>query len=1048
MKINVSTPWHKASYDRFLNERLPELLSRRLPLAGYAVEPDSEGLCRVRVAISGEKGEVEVTFTGVPLPDDEGLFHIDGKDRVVVPTASCEELDKAEIRCVGEQLYDLFEQRLGEAPAGLAWDEALIRSWLLLDCWIVEFLGGRDARSGNALGTAQRLDSRNWLSRQTHLRRVAIPERGEVFARGQLGRVCPIETPEGQNVGRILHVAVGAEIRDGKLVVVDERPEAALGISASMIPLLEHDDCNRALMGANMQRQWVVPDEPEPALVQTGNEPAEPRFWCGRNLLTAYVSWGPGTFEDGILVSESAARKLDFPHSLEPGDKLSNRHGTKGTVGQILPDGEMPYLPDGTPVELIFNFLGCISRLNFGQIREAVMGRIARAEGQPVIVPPFAAPSDEELRERLKAAGLPESGMETLTMGKGGKRLKRPSTVGWVYWGKTYHLASDKIRASVTPTGPCNMQGTFEYYVLRDAGAFENVAETFNTRSVASEGAETLAERVAAGPVARADAPTPKFKELTRRLAAAGIRADFDGKRLAFSFIEPGQLALALARPVPHPWLSGRTLEAVGELPELPEYAAVVTANDRMKRLGSGKAPGSLAERAADQLAAAVGGFFEGLLRQPPLFPTDVRTFGGPLDFHQRVMFSGRAVISPALDLRLDQLGVADEIAWTMFGPLVARQVGSGEVEARTKKAAAALDKIMADSWVLLNRAPSVLPTSILAFHPVRITEKVLRLHPLACRLLNADFDGDQAAVFLPVTEAAQKEAGEKLTIAAHVRRDAGGLDWVFPSHWGGVSASLLDWVIPAQDPIWGLAELSPTPAGLKEICDLATIDVEAPEGFVTRWTVEEAMSRLRARDGVEKTLAVIERLLWRGFEVAKESGASLSPFVKADVVLPSPPVGEGDPAWVAYEEELAERISSRTDFDAADLGPQLLALKTGARGNVWQLRTLLGGQRIVNVDSAIVGVPRSLADGLKPHEYFTRCVGARRGLAQTALHCAEAGKELDRHSKSRGFNVLARAARAQRPGVVFAHAAAIGEVDPLTDLDARLFVGLSPVLE
>ncbi len=92
-----------------------------------------------------------------------------------------------------------------------------------------------------------------------------------------------------------------------------------------MIPLVEFDDANRALMGANMMRQWLRPADPEPALVQSGNEPDVADFWCGRNLLTAFVSCGGDTYEDGIVISRSAAAKLACTDPLIIGDKLSNR---------------------------------------------------------------------------------------------------------------------------------------------------------------------------------------------------------------------------------------------------------------------------------------------------------------------------------------------------------------------------------------------------------------------------------------------------------------------------------------------------------------------------------------------------------------------------------------------------------------------------------------------------------------------------------------------------------------------------------------------------
>ena len=92
-------------------------------------------------------------------------------------------------------------------------------------------------------------------------------------------------------------------------------------------------------------------------------------------------------------------------HQIEPGDKLSNRFGMKGVVSKILPDELMPKMSDGTPVELLFSSVGIHSRLAIGQLREAVLGRLAHAEGEPIIAPPFHGPSESEIRQRLAAAG-------------------------------------------------------------------------------------------------------------------------------------------------------------------------------------------------------------------------------------------------------------------------------------------------------------------------------------------------------------------------------------------------------------------------------------------------------------------------------------------------------------------------------------------------------------------------------------------------------------------------------------------------------------------
>jgi len=999
MTLNTSAPWHRTSFDRLLKDRLPQLLAARLPLVGYHVESTGAYTCRVKIALGASSSDVEVEYADLPQPDADGIFEIDGRRLMVLPVASQENLDRAEIRCVGEQLYEFIDARLGETSEDLAWDACLVRSWLPLDAWIREFIGQ----------VAQDLQETNWLDRRTHLRRVYLPDREKAFAPGHFGRVCPFETPEGPRIGQILSISVGAEIRDGKLVVVDERPETGLGLSASMVPFLEHNDPNRQLMGVNMMRQCFTPPDPEPALVQTGNEPDVADFWCGRNLLTAFISWGGDTFEDAIVLSESCARRLDYPHPIEPGDKLSNRHGTKGTVSRIIPDDDMPHLPDGTPVELIFSLFGLQSRLNFGQMREAAMGRIARVEGKPAIVPPFAAPDDRELRERLANAGLPEDGMEVLR--QAGEEFPRRSTAGWIYWGRLTHNARDKIHASVDGTR-CQRQGELEYFALRDVGAFETIGEQFNTRSTERDDAGTLAERVAAGPVELAGTPSPKFAALARRLAVAGIRAQIEEGGLTFGFGAPGGRTLKLARPVPHPWLREQELTEIGAFEELPQYGALAEANSRMARMLADRAPESLTGKAFDHLQLRVREFFDELLT-----PYHLR-------FSTRVLFSGRAVISPGPDLRIDQVGVPEEIAWTLFTPLLAREIGDEDARARGERAAQVLDERMADSWVLVNRAPSVTPTALIAFHPVRHPDRVIRLHPLACRFLNADFDGDQMAVFLPITESGQREAAERLSIAGHVTRDP----------------DLLAEVVPTMAAIWGLADLSLTPEGRREIADLAGTDVPAPEGFVTRPTLVEAMRDVLARDGVERTLETLERLMRRGFEVAHRSGASMSPFIGENLERPSEPENDDPEAWDAYTEELVERIASCSEFENDDLGPQLLSLKSGARGNLRQLCFLLGGRRVAHDG---VAIRRGYRDGLSPEEMYATAVGARKGLIRSISQLTQMGRELrDRH-EPKGFNVLARAIRARHPGVVFARAASTGEVDPLVDVESRLFVGL-----
>ncbi|MBN1580757.1 MAG: hypothetical protein JXA89_08640 [Anaerolineae bacterium] len=1022
MSWNVSTPWHKASFDRFLQDRLPQLLADRLPLVGYQAGSTSSFTCYVKIVLASENGDVAVEYIDLAQPNENGLFDIAQKHCVVVPIALQEDLETAEIQCVGEQLYDYIQARIGQAPPDCSWDAALVRAWLPLDVWIAEFLSE----------TAQQLDDTNWLSRRTHLRSVLLPNRENIILPAEFGRVCPFETPEGPNIGRILRVAVGAEIHDGKLVVVDQCPEAALGLSASMIPLLEHNDPNRLLMGANMMRQWVVQRTAEPALVQSGGEPDVPDFWIGRNLLTAFVSWGADTFADGIVVSESCARRFDTPYALEPGDKVSNRHGTKGVISRILPDDEMPHLPDGTSVDLVFNFFGLNVRMHFGQVREAVLGRIARVEGVPFVAPPFHAPSTDELRQRLIQTGLPASGMETLTMGRNGPELERPSAVGWVYWGRLFHLAQSKIKASAD--GGMQRQGEMECYALRDVGAYALLGEMLNTISSRHPDAATLAARMASGPIEQPVAPTPIFSDLAQRLQIAGIEMSLDDhNRLRFRFQPPRGEVHTLAHPVAHPWLPERELDAIGVPTGLSDtgqmigcrlapdllcetYSALIEANDRLSRMLANQTPQKLVQSAIDQLQARVNVFFDALL--PP----------SHLRLGERLLFSGRTVIAPGAELRIDQVALADEIAWTLFGPLVTRGLGDAEaVQARSVLAAQVLDDVMARSWVIINRAPTMSPTALLAFHPVRDLDSVIRLHPLVCEMLNADFDGDQVAVWLPVTEAGQREAGDKLSVAAHLARDP----------------DLVDALPLPPEALWGLASLG-LADGAPEIARLAGIAVAMPRGLVTQTTLAEAMRKLLARDGIDAVLAALDRLMRRGFEVVKASGASMNPFFGESVVHPPQPTEDVSEVWERYADLLTEQVLTRTDYDSADLGPQLLAVNIRARGRMAPLHHIGPRGLVEDAHGNRVVVRHGLVEGVTAAEMFAFAAAARRGLGQLAFRWQNLGYEVRAsHAAPGWFTVLARARQAQCPGIVFARAAASGEIDPLIDVDSRLLVGL-----
>ena len=140
---------------------------------------------------------------------------------------------------------------------------------------------------------------------------------------------------------------------------------------------------------------------------------------------------------------------------IQPGDKMAGRHGNKGVVSRILPREDMPYLPDGTPLDIVLNPLGVPSRMNIGQMLEVHLGYAAQALGWKVATPVFNGANEVTIRETLNKAGLREDGKSVLYDGRTGQKFDNDVTVGWVYFLKLHHLVDDKIHAR--STGPYSL---------------------------------------------------------------------------------------------------------------------------------------------------------------------------------------------------------------------------------------------------------------------------------------------------------------------------------------------------------------------------------------------------------------------------------------------------------------------------------------------------------------------------------------------------------------------------------------------------------------
>ncbi len=182
---------------------------------------------------------------------------------------------------------------------------------------------------------------------------------------------------------------------------------------------------------------------------------------------------------------------------IEPGDKMAGRHGNKGVVSVVLPMEDMPYLPDGTPVDIVLNPLGVPSRMNVGQVLECHLGWAAKSLGLHVSTPVFEGIKESQIKDLLKKAGLPPTGQTVLYDGRSGEPFERPVTVGYTYMLKLHHLVSDKIHArSIGPYSLVTQQplggkaqfggqrlGEMEVWALEAYGAAHTLQEFLTVKS-------------------------------------------------------------------------------------------------------------------------------------------------------------------------------------------------------------------------------------------------------------------------------------------------------------------------------------------------------------------------------------------------------------------------------------------------------------------------------------------------------------------------------------------------------------------------------------
>lgn len=458
-------------------------------------------------------------------------------------------------------------------------------------------------------------------------------------------------------------------------------------------------------------------------------------------------------------------------------------------------------------------------------------------------------------------------------------------------------------------------------------------------------------------------------------------------------------------------------------------YARIIERNNRLKELMELGSPGAMSAEAGRALQQAVDRLFGGYPHENgttlayQLFDRREGRLAGNQRFGKRVDYSGRSVIVSGPHLRLDECGLPKEMAIELFKPfLIHKLVEEGyaatresalrQIKAGRDHVWDVLEDVAKERWVLLNRAPTINYLGIQAFKPVLTDHKAIELHPLVCMAYNADFDGDQMAVHIPVTSASQEEARSLMKSGLHILSAGSGEPIVGPT----------------QDMVLGCAYLTKFKAGAKgegrsfdnplrakkayrlgEVDLHARIKVKAhggdqettvgrlffnevlPEGhpYVDEEMDKTKLSQLIAnayrRFGGNTTAEMLDRINHLGFRWATRYTASFGKDV-FPVLKP-----QGERSIEEWGDELLEKLKQ----DQEGFNPMAMMLFSGARGNRQQVTSLgaaAGMMTWPSEEPVLHPVETPRKEGLAPLDYFCSTYGARRGLAGTVLKMSHAG--------------------------------------------------------
>lgn len=341
-----------------------------------------------------------------------------------------------------------------------------------------------------------------------------------------------VTTPDIPNVSEIKLrnldeegvVRVGAEVRPGDILVGKITPKGETQLTAEERLL-------RSLFG---EKARDVKDTSK--RLENGKR--------GRVISVKVFSREKGDrLESGII--KRIHIEIAQLRNIQVGDKLAGRHGNKGVISTILPEEDMPYMADGTPVDVILTPLGVPSRMNLGQILEMHLGLAAHTLGYQAIVPPFSGATDEEIKGELVKAGFPQSGKVTLFDGRTGQQFEQSIAVGMMYILKLHHMVEDKLHMrSIGPYSLITQQplggkaqqggqrfGEMEVWALLGHGAAYNLREVLTVKSDDIIGRSAAFDAIVKGNNIKPSHTPASFSVLLSNLKGLGLDVELSDSK-------------------------------------------------------------------------------------------------------------------------------------------------------------------------------------------------------------------------------------------------------------------------------------------------------------------------------------------------------------------------------------------------------------------------------------------------------------------------------------------------------------------------------------